>query len=135
MADDQLAAAWRGMAEDNRVVVMRLFEDRGQRRVHLRSAVSRAYYAAYAKVHARLAESGLTLPSRGNFGHRRLQVVIQDAWARAPGGAPFSRLSGVFNTLYKLRLAADYEPFAGVDESDARAVLGCMTKVFREWKR
>ncbi|NOT01519.1 MAG: hypothetical protein HOP29_12930 [Phycisphaerales bacterium] len=138
MPDERLTTAWRDMAQDNCATAGALYGIPGRHdvdREHLRSVVSRAYYAAYAMIHARLLESGVTPPSRGNFSHAKLPVVLYHSLEGDLGGAIAATLWHVVDTLYKLRLVADYDPLAVVDDGDARMCLAHKSRVFKELKR
>ncbi|MCH7812566.1 MAG: HEPN domain-containing protein [Planctomycetes bacterium] len=116
------------MAIDAYAATFALFE--GKR---WRSALSRAYYAAYAKVVAVLLSSGMTPPARGNPGHRSMPDLILNNMRSLDSGSR-ARLSGQMATLYNLRLVADYQPDAVVDESDFRVSAGLMARVFKDLK-
>jgi len=129
MREVRLAELWREMAADSFSAAGGLFSGTG----HLRSALSRAYYAAYARVVTSLLQSDVVLPSRGNPGHRRLPALILNN-LKGVSGARAARVCGAIDTLYKLRLVADYQADAVVDETDARVSFSLMGRVFKDLK-
>jgi len=98
-----------------------------------RTALSRAYYASYAKVVAALLDNGVTMPARGNPSHQSLPGLILTHLTRLSQGRRNS-LSAVVMTLYRLRIVADYQPALVVGADDVRIGTGLMRQVFRDAK-
>ena len=141
VADRNLLQAWRQMATESFSAATRLV-GRGQSGADQassdegpcwRSAISRAYYAAYARIVAGLLRCGVTMPAKGNPSHLSLPVLVLNNLTTLDRG-PRSQLSGVIVTLYKLRIAADYQPRAVVDQAGARESAALMARVFRVLK-
>jgi len=103
------------------------------KRVHPRSAVSRAYFAAYARVTASLVLSGVTLPPRGNPTHRSLAPLIENHLNGLTKQKAF-KVARLVVRLQSLRVFADYGPRDTVDQSHVRQCLGHLTTVFHELK-
>lgn len=84
-----------------------------------RSAISRAYYAAYAFSTGRLIDDGHTVGGEGrsNPSHQRLQTMIE-ANANTAGRSNERRrdLARRFRNLRRFRVMADYDPSSYVDE-------------------
>lgn len=133
--------AWRQMARDSFSATNRLLgQDRpGVARApthdgqHWRSAISRAYYAVYARVVAGLLVCGVTMPAKGSPSHVSLPGLVLNNMTTLQRGSR-ARLSSAIDTLYKLRIAADYQPRAAVDQSGALESAGLMAGVFRVLK-
>ena len=68
-----MSDAWADMASDSYQAADELFASG-----RWRSAISRAYYAGYSIVSARLRETGQTMPDRGNWGHYQIQNLLWD---------------------------------------------------------
>ena len=120
---------WNEMARDSYQAANELFDSR-----RWRSAVSRAYYAAYAVATAAALRDGQSMPARGNPGHEQLQnMTLQGLHSLGHGhrSAAYAMLS----TLFWLRVMADYGVGYRVDRSDAVNALGFMAGIFRSLKR
>ncbi|MCX6358362.1 MAG: HEPN domain-containing protein [Armatimonadetes bacterium] len=98
---------------------------------HLRSSVSRAYYAAYSFVAAALVvEAGITF-REGRMGPDHASLAALVAEHMAAGMAPRVR-AGVrrgLRALYQARLVADYNPGQLISEDQAREALQKATAV------
>jgi uncharacterized protein (UPF0332 family) len=120
-----------------RVVAMECYGAAGELKLadRWRSAVSRAYYAAYSRVSASLRESGLAMSAdRDGPSHATLPGLVENNLTimrvqDRPG------VSSRLRTLYALRLTADYFPSVPVGESDAQQALHLMAEVFRRLKQ
>jgi len=95
-----------------------------------RSAVSRAYYAAYSLVSGCLREHGLAMPAgREGPSHGNLSGLIQSNLTvlRAQDRP---RLASRLLDLYTLRIVADYWPSVELGEADVLSALRLMGDVF-----
>jgi len=101
---------------------------------HYRSAVARAYYAAYSKItHELVAIAGLAMPpGREGPSHSRIRSVIVTSM---PNMAEPKRdkLSEMLGRLYTLRIDADYSPSSPVGITEARAALSLMATIFESF--
>jgi uncharacterized protein (UPF0332 family) len=89
---------------------------------HVRSCVSRSYYAGYCAATGALATRGLAFARGwGNPGHDRVPDLILHN-TDLPQTARF-QLNKALRRLRKLREDADYRPTASLDRADA---LGCL---------
>ncbi len=98
-----------------------------------RRSISRAYYASYCLVVSRLVSQNVTLPTRGNPTHSKLPALVLNSMRGISSGRR-GNLAGVLMVLYRLRVAADYQPTVSVDTADARIAAGLMQQVFRDIK-
>jgi len=117
---------WLDVARDARKAASRLLTEG-----HFRSAVARAYYAAYSKVtHELVATAGLPMPpGRDGPNHSRIRRVIETSMPSMPQ-AKRDKLSEMLGRLYALRIEADYRPSSTVGVTEARAAISLMTTVF-----
>lgn len=129
---------WREVAQDSRNAANELV------RTRYRSWLSRAYYAAYAKVTDLLIQKGVPmfdgregpdhpghLPT-GEAKHKGIrQLIVEklDQWDLPKRRA----LSELVGELYTLRLFADYRPSQEVGAGDAREAVSMMTTVFENF--
>lgn len=118
---------WMDVARSSRRAFGFLFEEECYR-----SAVSRAYYAAYSRVSHEFQLLGIGMPSgREGPSHAKIRPLIEVSLVgRKPRREERVVLSDWVGRLYALRLAADYSPAAEVGRSEAREALTLMTKVF-----
>ena len=94
-----MSATWKKVAEDSYSASSRLFAEG-----RWRSAISRAYYAAYSLVAEALAGKGLDMPmGREGPSHKKIPVLVEnnlsslkDRW----------RVSRMLQDMYAYRLAA-----------------------------
>jgi uncharacterized protein (UPF0332 family) len=108
---------WSEISRENLIAPKSLSQD-----ARWRSAVSRAYYAAYAAVAGAL--EGLAQYPKGRFGpaHDQLPKLIMtyltelEFFERA-------RVVKLARRLYRQRIAADYEPPQRVDLEEARIAV------------
>lgn len=121
-------ATWQDLGQD-------CFNAAGELRRHgrWRSAISRAYYAAYSRIVQGLIARGVTMPARGNPSHVSLPSLVVIHLVDL-SHARRSSLAAAVRRLYRLRLAADYQPATDVGEPDWRFALGLMAQVFRDMK-
>lgn len=98
---------------------------------HFRSAVSRAYYAAYSKVTHELVAIGAlpTPPNREGFSHARIRPVIETSMPNM-AQARRDKLSELLGRLYTLRIDADYRPSIEVEGTEAREAISIMKTIF-----
>ncbi len=117
---------WLDVARDGRRAANALVIDG-----HHRSAVARAYYAAYSKVtHELVTTAGLTMPpGREGPSHARLRPLIETSM---PNMTPARRrkVSELVGRLYTLRIDADYRPSVPVESREAREAASIMTTIF-----
>lgn len=100
---------------------------------YFRSAVSRAYYAAYSKVSQELVDLGVSMPERWEGPkHGKLRPTVE---ANLTTLAQDKRvaLSRILGRLYALRLYADYFPSTRVEVKEAREAITLMKKVFESF--
>lgn len=109
-----MMTTWRDIATENEQAAKELL-----RAGRYRSAVSRAYYSAYAMVTHRLVSSG-AVPKRDtqNPSHRALPMMVEGNLA---GLSDWHRrdLKSATRRLYEARLDADYRPGVVVDRAVA----------------
>ena len=116
-------ATWREIATDNYAAVLELLSGR-----RWRSAVSRCYYAVYARSIAGM-KAGAVFPT-GREGPRHAvlpAMVASGSLGDVPGAV---RLAGNIRKLYKLRLISDYSQSFPVDDGDARKAVQLMQTFF-----
>jgi uncharacterized protein (UPF0332 family) len=120
-------ATWQEIATENETAAKEL-----NRRGLYRSAVSRAYYSAYAAVLERLVSAG-TIADRSPS-HKTLPVMVE---GNVPGLSDWKRrdLKAATRRLYEARLQADYRATTRVDArtafrsmSDLALALGLLRK-------
>jgi uncharacterized protein (UPF0332 family) len=116
---------WDEIGRENLVAAKSLSQD-----ARWRSAVSRAYYAAYSAITSAL-EGNAAFPE-GRFGpsHDKLPKLVM---ANAIGLRFFERAKVVkaARRLYRQRIAADYEPPARVELEEARIAVLDATFILR----
>lgn len=99
---------------------------------HARSAVSRAYYAAFSAVTAALLQAGHRPRHRlGTWSHADLPRVAQAGLVQRLG---FGRCKDVKSRLevgYKMRVAADYEVGLSVDDETARRAVSGASAILK----
>lgn len=108
---------WLQLARDNLQASMACMES------HYASAVSRAYYSAFAAGHALLIHAGAK--PRADFGtwsHEDLPLALRSTLSR--GTMPVTRSSPteiqiMIQRCYQRRLAADYAPSRSIDRQIA----------------
>ena len=98
---------------------------------HYRSAVARAYYAAYSKItHSLVSVAGLPMPpGREGPSHSRIGRIFETSMPHMTQ-AKRDKLSELLGRLYTLRIDADYRPSIPIGIRDARAAISLMTTVF-----
>ena len=96
-----------------------------------RSAVSRAYYAAYSKVaHELVVTAGLAMPpGRQGPSHGRIRPVIETSMPNMTQDKR-EKLSELVGRLYTLRIDADYKPSLEVEIAEAREEISIMKTIF-----
>ena len=99
-----------------------------------RSAVARAYYAAYSKVtHELVATAGLAMPpGREGPSHARLRPIIETSMPKM-AQKKREKLSELVGRLYTLRVDADYKPSTSVEAREARQALSLMKTIFESF--
>ncbi len=99
-----------------------------------RSAVARAYYAAYSKVgHELVMTAGLPMPpGREGPSHGRLRPIIETSMPNMTQDKR-DKLSELIGRLYTLRIDADYKPSSSVRIFEARAAISMMITVFESF--
>ena len=115
-------AIWRDIARQNEDAAKQL-----NRNGLYRSAVSRAYYAAYAVVVGRLSSAGAV--SDRNPSHRALPIMVE---GNISGLRDWQRrnLKAITRRLYNSRLEADYRGDVEVGVDMARQSLMDMGNAF-----
>jgi uncharacterized protein (UPF0332 family) len=117
---------WNMVAMDNYEATALLIEEG-----RWRSAVSRAYYAVYARISAALARLGVQMPAgREGPSHTRLPDLVVDQLKRLSKSLRW-RVAGMVRGLYNRRLSADYRPSVRIGNAQARGAANAMTEVFR----
>ncbi|HSU69499.1 MAG TPA: hypothetical protein VLJ39_21615 [Tepidisphaeraceae bacterium] len=121
--------AWLDLANDARKAAASLVQAERHR-----SAVARAYYAAYSKVTHELVNTGLTMPKdregpNHTGGRGAIRPMVETSM---PGMSPAKRvkLSELIGRLYTLRVDADYKPSTVVEAREAREAVSMMNTVF-----
>ena len=127
-----MAQTWLELARESRTVASRLVVEE-----RFRSSMSRAYYAAYAKVtHELVFTARLTMPTDregpnhpGKLGSGGIRRMIE---AAMPNMQPYKwlKLSELIGRLYTLRVDADYKPSVDIESRDAREAISIMNTVF-----
>jgi uncharacterized protein (UPF0332 family) len=89
---------------------------------HLRSSVSRSYYAAYCAISSELARRGVSF-ARGwaNPSHEQLPALVRNALVLSPNTR--RQLNQAIRRLRTARENADYRPGVLVDRADAIAAV------------
>ncbi len=120
---------WLDLARDARKAANTLLTDD-----HFRSAVARAYYAAYSKVtHELAAVAGVSMPlGREGPSHSRVRRVIETSMPNM-GQSKREKLSELVGRLYTLRIDADYKPSTRVDAAEAREAISIMKTIFESF--
>jgi uncharacterized protein (UPF0332 family) len=116
-------ATWRDISTQNETAAKALL-----RGGLYRSAVSRAYYSAYAAVVERLAAAG-ALPNR-NPSHKALPLMVE---GNISGLSDWQRrdLKAITRRLYEARLDADYRASMDVGERTAFHCLADLARALR----
>lgn len=123
---------WLDLAWDARNAANELFIQE-----RFRSCISRAYYAAYAKVtHELVFTARLTMPADregpshpGRLGTGGIRRMIETSMPNMQQNKRV-KLSALIGRLYTLRIDADYKPSVTVENRDAREALGIMKVIF-----
>jgi len=116
---------WKCAAVDNYGAAIELKKCR-----RWRSAVSRAYYAAYSQLSGRLRELDVSMPAgREGPSHGSLPDLVKSNLTilRAQDRP---RLASRLRDLYRLRVVADYWPSVELVEADVLSALRMMGDVF-----
>ena len=117
---------WPDIARDS-FVAAKVLRDAG----HHRSAVSRAYYAAYARVTAEL-EGRASLPAdREGPDHDDLPEMVIDYLSRMQYPAR-REVREILIRLYDYRLHADYRPSRVIGNAELRHALLLVDRLFRK---
>jgi len=117
---------WRAVANDSYGAASELAVSR-----RWRSAISRAYYAAYSLVCGHLREIGLAMPgTREGAAHARLPELVEGNLTvlRVQDRC---RVASRLRALYAMRIAADYWPSSAFGEAEVMTALYLMGDVFR----
>jgi uncharacterized protein (UPF0332 family) len=110
-------ATWEEMSRDSFRSAQKLLAEG-----HLRSSVSRSYYAAYAIVSAELIHKGLTFAHGwNNPSHEQVAALIRNGLALSPNVR--HQLNRAIRRLRIGREDADYRPGATVDRHTALAAI------------
>jgi len=121
------AESWLDLARESRRAALYLVGEDCPR-----SAVSRAYYAAYARISHELLALGVSMPpGRNGPSHSKLRVLILDALSRRiPDRGRRAAISDWVGRLYALRVGADYMKDASFEPREAREAASLMRKIF-----
>jgi uncharacterized protein (UPF0332 family) len=114
---------WLGVATDNQTAALRL----ARAGCH-RSAVSRAYYAAYAAVHGLLLHFERSPGNKGTWTHTALPGELRTALApvRDRLAQPPPHYEDILQKAYNARRLADYNPSLTVDaRTSDTAIRNC----------
>jgi uncharacterized protein (UPF0332 family) len=96
---------------------------------YARDCISRAYYAAFARVTGALIDAGQKpRPGLGTWSHQTLPELASTALVS--GTAASGNLEYALERLYQLRLMADYWPEVEIDDRVGRWAVGLMSQVF-----
>lgn len=115
---DPTSDRWRACATDSLDAARVLL-----RRGHIRSCISRAYYAAFCAAHALAVRANQTPPARGNWGHEEIGEVFHAVTASAAGRAVGMHHAQMLGSLLARRRTADYKPKIRMLEDEARLAL------------
>ncbi len=123
---------WLDLARDARKSANELVELE-----RFRSCISRAYYAAYAKVTQELVMTArLPMPSDregpnhpGRLGSGGIRRLIETSMPNMQQSKR-TKLSELIGRLYTLRIDADYKPSVTVESRDAREAISIMKTIF-----
>ena len=126
------AAIWLELARDARKAANALVVDG-----HHRSAVARAYYAAYSKVtHELTTTAGLTMAAGregpSHNGRHGIRPLVESSMPRMNQDRR-DKLSELVGRLYTMRIDADYKPSSRVEARDAREAISIMKTVFESF--
>jgi len=103
---------------------------------HTRSAVSRAYYAAYSAAHAILISLGEAPPSKGNWGHANVGLHLQAVMTRGEKRGDIQRaFRQDLNNARNYRIAADYGAGIAVERGDWHEARRCAGRVVHAARR
>jgi uncharacterized protein (UPF0332 family) len=129
---------WYDVATDSRKAANELVRSR------YRSCLSRAYYAAYAKVTHLLVQKGEAMPDgregpphpghlpTGEAKHKGIRQLIMEKLTEIDV-AKRRALSELIGELYTLRLYGDYRPSQQIDAVEAREAVSMMNTVFENF--
>jgi uncharacterized protein (UPF0332 family) len=114
---DRSLATWRELSRDSLRAAQLLLEEG-----HLRSSVSRAYYAAYCAVSDQLSQRGVSFAHGwNNPSHDQLPALVRNNLALAVNRR--RQLSRAIRRLRTAREDADYRPGIAVDRTLALACV------------
>jgi uncharacterized protein (UPF0332 family) len=125
------SANWLELARDGRKAAASLVGD------HHRSCISRAYYAAYAKItHELVVTAGCSMPAGregpnhpGKLGTGGIRRIIETKMPNM-NREKRDKLSEMIGRLYTLRIDADYKPSVSIEGRDAREAISIMNTIF-----
>jgi uncharacterized protein (UPF0332 family) len=121
-------ATWREVANDNYGAASELVN-----RERWRSAISRAYYAAFALVAGALKRKGVAMPRDWEGpAHVKMAALVCDHLTELRDVR--WRVFHCVRRLYALRLDADYRPSLASNNGEARSALGLMIDVFHAFR-
>lgn len=111
---------WLDIARSNKRAASRLFEEG-----YYRSAISRAYYAVYARATQALVSQGVSMAGgREGPNHRKVVPMLQANLKKSPW------VGQSFAALYLLRCRADYVASDTITWRDGRSALTIMLRIF-----
>lgn len=117
---------WKDLAKENRTVTYELLD-----RKRYRSAVSRSYFAVYARLSEILSKQMVfSLGWQGPRHSALRDLILNNLYAIEPTDR--KELCGQVIHLYTLRLYADYVPTIAIERDEARIAFGIMDKILRK---
>jgi uncharacterized protein (UPF0332 family) len=122
-------ATWEELSQDS-LRAAKLLASQG----HLRSSVSRSYYAAYCAIASAATKRGMSFPHGwNNPSHEQLTNIVTDhlllpRWTRR-------RMISRLRLLRRAREDADYRPGAPVDADVARDCLQIASSILKTLER
>lgn len=108
---------WSAMVRENLVAAKTLLSD-----ARWRSAVSRAYYAAYSAATGKMEGRASFPKGRQNPSHDYLPRLIM-SYLSEVGVCDRRKVSSAAIRLYRKRIAADYRPHEHIGAEDARLAV------------
>jgi uncharacterized protein (UPF0332 family) len=121
--------SWSDMARDNLVAAKSLLAD-----ARWRSAVSRAYYAAYSAVTGKLKGRASFPRGRQNPSHDNLARLIMN-YLTEFAVSERRQMMAAARRLYRTRIAADYKPGEEVGVQEARIAVRDASFIVRTVER
>jgi hypothetical protein len=115
---------WINVARNNLLAAKRMCK------VHPRSSISRAYYAAHVLLADALAGAGYVPAAPYETAPHKKQPMLIASYFTSSGAAFVTDLSQAISGLYKSRLDTDYSQLASLDASHAKGAIRDAVEVF-----